>query len=156
MIAIHTTAYFPEIPAVYALWDTLEFAVPIFIFCSAYIFFKQEYHREVSHTLGYFKKRFIRMMVPYYAFLILYIPLLQHFDHKKITQSFITANIFLTGGIDFNWMVLLFLMLSFLMPFLMYLYNKRRGFFIAYTILAAASSVLFLFWRPYNNYKIVW
>lgn len=153
MIAIHTAAYYHHVPAVYALWDTLEFAVPIFVFCSAYLFFKQEYHRNVGHTVGYFKKRLVRLLVPYYSFLLVYLPLLAYSEPKKITQSFLTDIIFLTGGVDFNWMVLLFLLLSFLMPILMYLFQKRMRLFVLYTVVAAASSIIFLFYYPNDHYR---
>ena len=155
MIAIHTAAYYPNNPSIYALWDTLEFAVPIFVFCSAYLFFRQEYHHHIGHTFGYFKKRVIRLLVPYYTFLLFYIPLLLYSDPKKVTQKFVTDNIFLTGGLDFNWMVLLFLLLSFLMPVLMYLFNKKRLLFVLYVVLSAASSILFLFYYPNDYYRLV-
>ncbi|MBI1862585.1 acyltransferase [Candidatus Microgenomates bacterium] len=155
MIAIHTAAWYPRDPQVYALWDTLEFAVPIFIFCSAYLFFKQEYHRHITHTLGYFKIRLLRMLVPYYGFLLIYVPLVAYYEPKKVTQAFIVDNIFLAGGLDFNWMVLLFLLLSFLMPVLLYLLTSRRKVFYFHIALALGSSILFLFWRPYEHYRML-
>lgn len=155
MIAIHTAAYFPRNPTVYALWDTLEFAVPIFIFCSAYLFFKLEYHSHIKHSLGYFKKRLVRLLIPYYAFLAVYIPVMTHIEPKKVTQSFIINNIFLTGGIDFNWMVLLFLLLSFLMPLLIFLFRKHRVFFGVYLTLALTSASVFLFIHPYSHYRLL-
>jgi hypothetical protein len=154
MIGIHTAAYYLHNPAIYALWDTLEFAVPIFVFCSAYLFFRQEYHHHIGHTVGYFKKRVIRLLVPYYTFLLFYIPLLMYSDPKKVTQTFILDNIFLTGGLDFNWMVLLFLLLSFLMPILMHLFNKKRLVFALYVVLSTASSIAFLFYYPNDEYRL--
>lgn len=155
MIVIHTAAYYPHNPTIYALWDTLEFAVPIFVFCSAYLFFKQEYHSHIRHTLGYFKKRLVRMLLPYYTFLVFYIPLLAYVEPKKITQSFIVDNIFLTGGIDFNWMVLLFLLLSFLMPVLMFLFRKKRNLFLLYLALSLGSSIGFLFVDMHAHYRLL-
>lgn len=155
MIVIHTAAYYPRNPTIYALWDTLEFAVPIFVFCSAYLFFKQEYHNHIGHTLGYFKKRLVRMLFPYYTFLIFYLPLMAYTQPKKVTQSFILDNIFLTGGIDFNWMVLLFLLLSFLMPVLMYLLQKKRLVFALYLSLSLGSTVAFLFIDMQSHYRLL-
>lgn len=155
MIVIHTAAYYPHNSTIYALWDTLEFAVPIFIFCSGYLFFKQEYHSHIRHTLSYFKKRLVRILFPYYVFLILYLPVMAHIEQKKVTQSFIVDNIFLTGGIDFNWMVLLFLLLSFLMPVLMFLFHKKRLLFALYVVIALASSIAFLFFNMHAHYRIL-
>lgn len=155
MVIIHTAAYYLNNPTIFALWDVLEFAVPIFVFCSGYLFYKQEYHKHISHSLAYFKKRLGRMLIPYYYALLVYIPLIAIAEPHRITPEFLLKNLTVTGGIDFNWMVLLFLQLSFLMPLLLFMMTRQRRAFIAYVVLTAISTIIFLFFPAREHSRIL-
>jgi peptidoglycan/LPS O-acetylase OafA/YrhL len=156
MILIHTSAYFLKDKTAYFLWDINQFAVPVFIFCSAYLFYKKESHSKLNHTVNYYKKRVVRLMVPYYIFLGIYLLLIWYAQPANITPSFLVANLTLTGGLDLNWLVLLFLYMSLLMPVLMYLYRSRVKLFYSYCFIAVLSSIWFLFFRPVEYRAIMW
>ena len=147
MIIIHATAYFLSNKAVYYLWDILEWAVPIFMFCSLYIFYKRPKKIDL-------KKRFSRLLIPYYIFLGAYFVLIYFFEKQKFNLGNISANVFLYGGLDFNWLVLLFLYLTLLMPLIFWL-EKKKVWFYGFFSLSLISSIYFIF-HNFNYRLVMW
>ncbi len=153
IIFIHTGAYFLSNKAVFFLWDAGEFAVVVFIFCSCYIVFKKHL-AENLHLLTYVKKRAARLIVPYYIFLIFFLSLVYLGEPKKLTASFLLQNLLVTGGVDINWLVLLFLIFSVLIPVLLILYKKNKTLFYSYLCLALLSSLFFITNKLSLNYRV--
>lgn len=157
MILIHVNAYFQHIPLARSFWNASQFAVATFIFCSAYIFFSKNFTFTISPFLSYAKKRLVRLFVPYYIALIPFFLLIFFTEPNKITPHYIFSNLTVTGGIDVNWLILLFVYFLFLFPLVSYLNQKSQILFIAFVTLSTATATLYLFYRPAGAYKeIMW
>lgn len=149
MIVIHAIAYFFRDKLSFLIWDYSQWAVPVFLFCSFYIFFK--FPKRIAF-FSYLKKRFSRLFIPYYIFLIFFYFLLYFFEKKSFFNfEYLKANIFIYKGLDFNWLVLLFTYFTFLMPFIIWL-KKNRFLYYGYFILSLFSSILFIFVK--TNYRL--
>src|SRR5436190_12590337 len=154
MILIHTNWYFITDKLVFYLWDLSQFAVPVFIFCSAYIYFKRG---DKGMGFSYLNKRFLRLLIPYYFFVFIFFLELFIFEPAKLNGAYIIQSLLLIGGIDINWLILLFLQLTFLMPLLAFLMEKKKIFFYLYTFLSIVLSFLIVFISVPFNYKyIMW
>ncbi len=152
MILIHTNAYFLSTsPLVEQLWDWSQFAVPVFIMCSAFLFFI----KTPKFALSYIKKRFIRLLVPYYIFMIFFWGAVYLHEPHRLTMSFFQQSIFLIGAIDINWLVLLFLQLTFVIPLVAFLWNKTKLGFLIFSLIVLFSSVIFIFFKWPYDYKII-
>ncbi len=156
MILIHTSYYFIVGKTALFLWNWSQFAVPVFVFCSSCLFFQKYRDTDIS-VIQYLKRRILRLYIPYSIFLLFFIPLVFFLTPKKITIQYIVKSIFLIGGVDINWLVLLFLFFTFLLPFINYSFKKKKLLFIFYTVVSFASSILFIVYFPSFSYKwIMW
>ncbi|NCO88625.1 hypothetical protein AUK04_00415 [Candidatus Roizmanbacteria bacterium CG2_30_33_16] len=156
MIAIHTFVfYLSQKGWVEFSWNWLQFAVPIFVFCSAYIFWQKPLSFERSAILSHIKKRVIRLLIPYYLFLLVFLPINFIKTSKNFSFTYIFKSLTLTGGIDINWLVLLFFMFIFLQIIIAYLLNNHRNFFYLYMIIVFISTIILLFIRPKFDYKLI-
>jgi len=154
MFIIHSTAYFLKDRFAYFIWDFFEWAVPIFVFCSFYLLFEKISSKEKINWILYFKKRLSRLLFPYFIFLIFYFLLLYFFEPKKFNFDYLLANIFLYGGADFNWLVLLFVYFTFLTPIFHFVFQNKT-LKIIYFCLVIFSSIFFIFYKV--NYRIfIW
>jgi peptidoglycan/LPS O-acetylase OafA/YrhL len=152
MVVIHATAYFLKDSIAYFIWDFNQFSVPVFIFCSSYLFYSRLFKGDKKSLVSYFKKRFSRLFIPYWIFLLFYFPVAYFLGGKKINPGTVSSNIFLTGGLDLNWLVLLFLYLAFLYPIIYYLKNKKIWFYFL-AGLSFISSIFFIFFK--TNYRLI-
>lgn len=152
MILIHTNAYFlSSSPLVEQLWDWSQFAVPVFLLCSAYLFFV----KTPAFTVSYLFKRFKRLLMPYYIFMIFFFAAILLREPHKLTEQYVFQSVFLTGGIDINWLALLFLELTFVMPLVAFLWNKTKLGFVVFGLISLLSSVIFIFYRWPFDYKLI-
>jgi len=157
MILIHTNAYFLHIPVAFALWDISEFAVPAFIFCSAYVFFLKFESLGKNPDIYYVWKRIKRLLILYYLFLLINIVFVYVGQPKRINTLFILKNLFIIGGFDFNWLVLLFVELVPVMIFLFYVGKKSPLIFYLYSFISCVSLFFLLFFHSPVNYRyIMW
>lgn len=152
MIIIHATAYFLKDKTASFLWDTSQFVVPVFIFCSVYLFFKKNVLVDRKNIFSYLKKRISRLFVPYYIFLVLFFLSMIFVGHKIPSLSYVSKNIFLYGGLDLNWLPLLFIYVTLLNPLISCLKNKKVLFYLFFAI-SLISSVFFIFTKA--NYRAV-
>lgn len=153
MILIHATAYFLGDPFTRAVWDYTHFAVPLFVFCSAFIFFAKDSITTLS--VSYIVKRLKRLVFPYYIFLIPFFILA--FIHRPDTVSIreIVEKLLLTGGRDLNWLVILFIYFLFLIPITHFMYRQKKWLFYILSSMAFISSILFLFYTPPVPFRFV-
>ncbi len=157
MILIHTNAYFLHKKTAYLLWDLSQFAVPAFIFCSSYLFFQREFVFTTASLLTYAKKRVLRLIIPYYLFLIPLLLLTYFAEPGKITARSILEHITLTGGVDINWLILLFLTFTLIMPWLHHSWKKRSTLLPLFAVLSTSTTVLLLFVSfPFSYKWIMW
>ncbi len=151
MIAIHTLAYFLSNRFYHSLWNYSNFVVQMFLFSSAYLFFI----RESSGKFSYIVKRVWRLIAPYYLFLLAYFGLLLAFEPKKITAPFIVKNLLLVGGVDINWLVILFLYMAVLMPLIGILTTKNKWLVHLIFFISVISATVLLFIKSPLPYKIL-
>jgi len=153
MVITHCFAYYLKDKFIFFLWDWGHFVVVTFVFVSAYLFFKKN-QQVTGNFFDYFKKRIWRLLTPYYIFLIFMFAAIWYFEPKNLTFPFIWQNITLTGGIDINWLTILFIYFVFINPLILYLSKKKPGFYL-YLFLSFGASVYFLFNYPNSQYKLV-
>ncbi len=156
IIVIHTAAYFLSSPPISLLWNFTQFAVPVFVFCSTYLFFQKRSSYATGDYWKYLKKRLVRLLKPYYVFLIFYLPVAGIVSLKGINwNSFIRELTLTSAGTEINWAVLLFVYVSVLMPFLLALYRKTKIAFFLFAIGAILSSFLLLIYKPAINFRFI-
>lgn len=151
MILIHTNAYFLHIPLAKTLWDYAQFAVPAFVFCSAYLFFKKPF--DFSRIGEHIKKRVLRLLLPYYTFLLFFFAWIWYAEPYKLTPGYILANLTTTGGIDINWLIFLFLTFTLTIPLILLLEKYYKTIFYILTTLSIGSAALLLVYRPEIPYR---
>ncbi len=156
MIFTHTNAYFLHQKLVFLLWDISQWSVPVFIFCASYVYLKKTAAPETfTHLINYAKKRFFRLLRPYYLFAAVYVLLNYFKEPKKLTPDFFIKAATVTNAIDINWLVLLFLIFAVLVPVIHYLAMKRKRLFYLYSAAAIFSSILLIFYRFPGNYRLI-
>lgn len=155
MVATHATAYFTKDPLAGGIWYISQFAVAAFIFCSSYLFFKKTTVEDISHFGAYLKKRLPRLLVPYYYFLLFYIPLLAIKGKNMLTMDTVRMMTLTTPTNDLSWLVLLFLTFSFVMPLILWFHEKMKSLFYLYVLAAVGSSAYFLFYPSPVHFKLI-
>jgi len=162
MILVHTCYYFIANPIAFTIWNYSELSVPVFIFCSVFLFFKKGKLYNFKNIWQYYTKRFWRLLFPFYVFLIFYIPSVYFFSNPKVDIiPYTIQSIFVTGGVDISWLVALFLELTILLPILLYLFEKQKVLFWVYSAISLIASIIFLtpnlvahwriiMWLPYS------
>lgn len=154
-IMIHTNVYFLQNNIAYNLIELSQFVVAAFIFCSSYLYYLKDRVDSLSFFWKHLFKRLRRLIVPYYLFLIVYILFTFMKEPQKLTSNYIFQNLLLTGGIDFSWLVVLFVELTVLMPFFSFLRRKYKLFLCMYIIVAIISSLIFLIHTPLPWYRFI-
>lgn len=183
MMLIHTTVYYLSDPIAAFLWDNSQFAVTAFIFCSGFLYFKRNLARHSedrrdarilskksrfrsslacrqagwNDRVNLFKTRIFRLLMPYYLFLPFFFLVLFIVQKKTLTMSYLLRSVFLTGGVDINWLVLLFIEFIVVMPFITWTWQKKKWLFWIYSACAASSSIIFMFYHlPFSWKLIMW
>ena len=106
IVLIHSLVPYLNDPLNHQLWNVSQFAVQIFVFCSGYLFFSREFDKEEKVDMRYITKRLKRLLVPYYVYALVFIPILFFTHHSTATLDYIVSSLLLTGGIDIGWLVL--------------------------------------------------
>ncbi len=163
MILIHTSYYFIGDRTASFLWNYAQFAVPIFVFCSAFLFVQKEDFTNTSWKdliqfyKKYIPKRLLRLLIPYYTFIPFFFLVLFFVEPGKLTISYILQSLLLVGGIDINWLVLLFVQLTLLFPLYQFLHQnyKEKSFLLPIFLL---FFILFTFYQDIAvSYKwVMW
>lgn len=156
MILIHTNVNFFSNKWAYNTREISQFAVIAFLFCSSYLALLKPLP-TVSEFFPYIAKRLKRLLIPFLIFFTIYILFSTIAMGKHFSQSYIVKSYMLTGGIDFNWMVLLFIQMMLVTPFIQYLNEKNKTGLYIYTFIALISSLIFLKYTPLPFYRsIMW
>jgi fucose 4-O-acetylase-like acetyltransferase len=154
IVLIHVNAYFWTVPMANILANYSQFAVQVFVFCSAFVYFAKK--TDAPFNLSYIWKRVKRLVIPYYIFVIFFFLFILFIKHESLSLQSISKWIFLLGDRDLNWLVVLFLDFLFLMPLLRYFYSKQILFWL-FTITSILSSILLLFFKsPVHFRYIMW
>ncbi len=154
IILIHVTVYFRDNIVARTLWEYSQVAVPIFVFCSAYIYFSRT--KQEHFSISYFWKRIKRLVLPYYFFLLilfLYNIFLKKipFNFDSIVRKILFLNI---SSRDIDWLVVLFLYFMILMPLIRILGEKKRLLWI-FAGIGFVSSIILLFITTEIAFRLV-
>lgn len=164
VIATHVLSNNFSAGIVGVVWNYLHFAVVGFVFCSGYVLFAKyrSSFTTFSSVLKWYKKRIIRLLIPYYLYLVTHYSLWILFPSifsglgLKQSSSFYIQSIFLTGGVDLNWLVLLFIQLTIIFPFLVIGVGKKQKYLNAFIFFAFVTTLFFtLLSFPYSYYRFV-
>ena len=156
MITIHVTVLYWNDKTAHFLWDSLQWAVPVFLFCSAYLFFSRPFDFTFSSIKKYFVKRMARLFIPYYVFLGVYTIFTYFFDKQKFNLSYFVGNFFAYKSLDLNWLVLIFFELIFIFPLIALFKRKSKFVYYLFCLASLASSIYFIFVRPQQYRFIMW
>src|SRR5258706_3120409 len=165
VIAIHTYSYNLTNRTNFLIWNYLHFIIVAFIFCSGYVLFNK-FTKPISEvkSLGkWYLKRVQRLLWPFYLYFIIHFSffyfLPKYFSGLGMQRSgnFIFQSLMLTGGINLNWLPLLFIELAILFPFLLSIMRNKVAFII-YLLSAILITVGFtVFAFPYSFYRwVMW
>ena len=154
MIVLHINPYFPKLSFTGWMWSWGQWVVPAFILCSIAV--DRSDIQSVPDYLRYLWKRGVRLLVPYYLWLMAYFSLMIIIGHKTITLDMIVTNLTFTGGSDFNWLVLLFIYITLALPFLRKLGDREESASLMMLLLSMTTSALYLGNRPYWNSEYRW
>ncbi len=163
LMIIHIFSYYLDDRLTFTLWNWLHFVVPIFVFASGYLLvsvYKKYFFDRKSYLL-WIRKRVMRLLLPYYFFLFLHYFLWWIFPHffqglgLSKDLKFIFSSIFLFGGVDFNWFVLLFVQLTILSPLIVFSLKNKKRFSIVFLTSVLFSLYFFFFRFPYQYFKRV-
>jgi fucose 4-O-acetylase-like acetyltransferase len=154
MIVLHINPYFPRLSFTGWMWSWGQWVVPAFILCSIAV--DRSDIQSVQDYLRYLWKRGVRLLVPYYLWLITYFSLMIVVGHKTITPDMIVKNLTFTGGSDFNWLVLLFIYITLALPFLRKLVDREESASLVMLLISMTTSALYLGNRSYWNSGYRW
>lgn len=154
IILIHVTVYFRDNMIAHTLWEYSQVAVPIFVFCSAYLYFSRT--KEEHFNIIYFWKRIKRLVLPYYVFLFLFIGYSLLFKQTPLSFEIIVRKMFFLNisSRDLDWLVVLFLYFMILMPFIRIL-SKQKILFCIYICLSFFSSIWLLFNQSESLFRLL-
>lgn len=163
LIVIHVLSNYLDNKDVFFIWNYLHFVVVVFVFSSGYLFafsLKNNF-KDFKNSLLWLKKRLVRLLLSYYFFLSLHYLLWLVFPHffrgygLKKGLDFIWGSIFLYGGVDYNWLVLLFVLLA-IFSIIIALSLRRKINFLVIFFLSFLIGLFFSFYKfPYQYFKWV-
>lgn len=165
VVAIHTLSFHLNNKLYYFWWNYLNFVVVSFVFCSGYVLtarYKEKFRTEIN-IVSWYIKRFWKLVIPFYIYLtvhyLLWILFPQFFSGLGLQKSlpFIVKSVLLVGGVDLNWLPLLFFQLTVLFPILMKGLHKKKVLF-AYIIFSSLVTLIFTIIRfPYEYFRnVMW
>lgn len=161
VIAIHVLYYNLTSKAnlTTAVWNYLHFVVAGFVLCSGYVLLRKTDSLETfTGTLGWYKKRLVRLIIPYYLYVIIHILLTYFFPNffsglgVKANFNYFFQALFFSNSVSISWLPLLFIQLTILFPFLIYLLRKK----LLYIYLIFSFFITFLITVkpfPFHYYK---
>ena len=166
VIVVHTLQYNLKDSLTRFIWNYSHFVVPALIFCSGYVLEKHQYSFDkLSRVFSWWKKRLIRLLLPFYLYLTFHFLLLiifpAFFSGLGLIKSpaYIIKSALLIGGIDANWLPLLFIEMTLLFPALKLII--KRPFILVFYILLALFMTVFYTSRTasgislYQNYRLL-
>ncbi len=163
VIIVHILTYNLGNPLSKFLWNNFQFVVVSFVFCSGFVLSSiyRNGFTDPFKTISWYKKRFIRLIIPFWIYLIahylLWIIFPNYFQGLglRMDLSYILKSAIFVGGTNYNWLPLLFLQLTFLFPFFKNWIHKKQILYV-YLIGAGFITFLFTFLRfPYDHYRLV-
>lgn len=150
VIITHTAAYFLSNKSIFMFWNFLHFSVPMLVFCSGYVLFAKYNNADsIKGYLSFLKKRLIRLLKPFYIFLIFFF-ILRIIEHR-FNGGLVWQSIRILYP-DIAWLVLLFVQLTLLFPLCLYIIKRRLFVWLSMVFLCALGIGL-IFFKPQMDYR---
>ena len=158
VLFLHALVPYLGNPVVFRIWDFARLEVPAFLACSAYLFYLKAKKGDVFFfSFPYTWKRVLRLYIPYAFFMVFFFTIVFFTHPERLTSEFLLKSALLIGGIDINWLILLFVQMIPLFPAISYLYRKLRPAFWAFAVAAFGSAVYLFFYDVPVDYRwIMW
>lgn len=166
VVAIHVFSDNLINPLNTLIWNYLHFVIVAFVFCSGYVLYAIYAPRLTSlrSIFAFYKKRLIRLLLPFYWYLVAHYALLFFFPNffsglgLQFSWKYIFQTLTLSGGLGLNWLPLLFLELAVLFPLLLLAFREKRILFWAYIFFAVLFTTGITVWQfPYAQYReVMW
>jgi peptidoglycan/LPS O-acetylase OafA/YrhL len=129
----HSLALFLGPAGINSTWNYLHFVVVAFVFCSGYVtVYTYKHINNGKSLLTWYKKRFIRLYLPYIFYLLIYTFLAGRSINLNV--RYFLDSITLTGGADIGWLTLLFLQFAVLTPILVMISRNRNRLIVGLTL----------------------
>lgn len=150
IILIHVLALYLGEYSTRLLWDLAHADVPVFVFCSGYLYFASQ---KDEHPLAHIVRRIKRLLVPYYIYVLAFYTVSFFVNRAVVTPNHIISSLLIIGGIDISWLVQLFIYNAIILSVMRYWLNRHAKIFDLFGIVAVLSTVVLLFWRPALDYR---
>ncbi|MBI3984734.1 MAG: acyltransferase [Candidatus Levybacteria bacterium] len=143
------------------LWNNLQFFVISFVFASGFVLASiyENAFTSISNTFTWYKKRLIRLLVPFYIYLGVHLGPWTLFPNLfaglglSRDLSYIAKSALLIGGTNYNFLVILFVELTLLFPIFINFF-KNKWFMTGYLLLSGFITLFFTFYgSPYSLYR---
>ena len=156
IIFLHIAPYYLKFPWVAWIWSWAQFVVPVILLCSVAVTKIPNTPFDLSNYLAYIGKRLKRLVIPYYIFFVAYTAITYWFQPHKLTLRYFFQNSTLMGGIDFHWLVLLFILLAIASPLTDRLFHASRKAFLLLILVSLGLACAYQFNRPWwnANYRV--
>lgn len=164
VVFIHVFSFNLTSPTHLLVWNYLHFIIVAFLFCSGFVLFAKYKDTTFSFatTLTFYKKRIIRIVVPFYIYLAasylltFFLPKFFSGMGIKFTWGYVLDSVILLDGMPLNWLPLLFVGMALLFPLLLRWNHKRKILFFLYILVGLLSLIGFSVWIfPYQYYRYV-
>jgi len=161
IILIHILTYNLGNPINKFLWNNLQFVVISFVFASGFVlaYFYENAFTSISKTLSWYKKRFIRLLVPFYIYLtlhnVLWLAFPDIFSGLGLSKSidYFVKSALLFGGTNYNFLIVLFIELTLLFPLFTNFFNRKKILYL-YVFVSTIITLIFTFFgSPYSLYR---
>lgn len=156
MVFLHTSIYYIQEKFIYILFNLTDFVNVAFLFCSCFIFFGRDKKGVKMLHWPSVKRRLLKLILPYYIFLIFYFILVYFMERASFNLINIIKHIIMWNGIYISWLVILFIIFTFLNPIVFFLKRNNRLLFYLFFIISLASSIAFLFFKIKNFAYVLW
>ena len=161
IILIHILTYNLGSPINNFLWNNLQFVVISFVFASGFVLahFYENAFTGISKTLAWYKKRFIRLLVPFYLYLtlhnILWLAFPDIFSGLGLSKSidYFVKSALLFGGTNYNFLVVLFIELTLLFPIFTNFFKRKKILFLYILFSGLVTLGFTAFGSPYSLYR---
>lgn len=98
------------------------FDVVLMIIISSYLFFIS--NKNLKSFVNYLKKRFVRLVIPTWIFLIVFFIILAINDVNKISLRLVLDSFLLRDGIGYVWIIRIYILVAILLPIIKFILEK--------------------------------
>lgn len=149
IMLMHVQAYYLSNSTIAILWNFSQWVVPTILLASVAVMPSPRATITFAEYTRYLSKRLKRLLIPYWISIGIYFFLQYLTPGNAMSPLAIAGNIFLFGGIDYNWLVLLFIYLTAFLPLLDTIYLRSKYLYLTLFVFFCGISLLYSFDRTF-------